>query len=66
MNLNDRAITTEQKQLIIEQLYKIWLTIPELRLGQLIFNATHNNQYHADLFYIEDFELIKIIEKFAK
>jgi len=39
-NLNSaRAHSPEQKRAVIERLYEAWLREPELRFGQLLFNA---------------------------
>ena len=34
-----RAHSPEQKRAVVERLYEAWLREPELRLGQLLFNA---------------------------
>lgn len=51
-----RANTPEQKREVIERLLTLWLEQPELRLGQLIMNTTHN------IYYIEDFDLLDNLE----
>ncbi len=51
-----RAHTPEQKHEIIERLYTVWLTQPELRLGQLI------TSFGRGLYNTEDFDLIIILE----
>lgn len=62
-----RATTPEQKRVVIERLYECWLKQPELRLGQLIVNATYEvHQRSGDIFYVEDEELVKLVEDFVK
>lgn len=50
--MNNRAITVEEKLLVIEKLKNKWLQHPQLRFGQLISNLLVNTD--SDLFYIED------------
>jgi len=49
---------------VLEAVRKIWEKFPDRRLGQLIYNLT---QFHEikekDVFYLEDDELLKKIEK---
>jgi len=52
---------------IIKRLRKVWEKCPDLRLGQLIENA-YNRQIGEgykgkDIYYVEDEQLIKDIEK---
>jgi hypothetical protein len=42
----------------IERLLKVWEANPELRLGQLLHNATHG----VDCFYLYDDEFVKLLE----
>jgi hypothetical protein len=49
---------------IASDLVYMWNKYPNLRLGQLISNAM--NGCGADLFYIEDNELIKRIKDFVE
>ena len=55
-----RASTDEQKRDVIERLYVLWRTHPELRLGQLLGNVS------LDIYYEEDFHLLEILEQFYK
>ena len=51
---------------ILEFLRHIWKKNPDLRLGQLILNCVKDSnemQLHDDLYYLEDEELIKRMEK---
>jgi len=58
-----RAITPEQKAEVLRRLLKAWEQHPKQRLGQFLWNAnTQSNQ--ADLFYVEDYELIEAAEEF--
>mgnify|MGYP001069740887 CR=1 FL=1 len=48
----------------LEKLEEIWKKYPDLRFGQLINNIFAGQQ---NLFYyLEDFEIIEIIEKYYK
>lgn len=62
MEVSGRAHKPEQKRAIIERLYAAWLAKPDLRLGQLIANATHQCTGQDDPFYIEDERLIEALE----
>jgi uncharacterized protein YihD (DUF1040 family) len=44
---------------ILKEIEKIWVTQPDLRLGQLLGNIIRE----PSLYYIEDEELIKILKK---
>jgi hypothetical protein len=58
--MNDkRALTSEQKELLIKRLLVAWNKSSYLRLGQLLSNAAGN-----DLFNIEDQTLIEKVEVF--
>lgn len=43
---------------ILNQLQKIWIEFPDLRLGQLLLNVSAD----PELYYLEDEELIKKLE----
>lgn len=58
--MKERARTTEQKFDVIEHIYNLWLEHPDLRLGQLIGNCLKDQR---DLYYLEDYDLIKILEE---
>lgn len=60
MKIKGRANTPEEKKFIIDKLYYAWLSIPELRLGQLLENA--KPLHLDDMFYIEDEILIQNVE----
>jgi hypothetical protein len=60
--MTGRAETDEQKKHVMDRLLDAWKKIPELRLGQLINNAIGNEQ---NLFYYEDFDLVREAEQFA-
>jgi hypothetical protein len=54
---------------LLENIEKIWLTQPDLRLGQLIsIMSSSFNDYrkNTDLFYFEDKDLEIGIEKYKK
>lgn len=47
-----------------DRLAKAWQQFPDLRFGQFILNIFYEDG--RDLFYIEDDEMIEIIEKYSK
>lgn len=57
-----RAISPEEKRVVIERILKIWEQCPYSRLGQLIVNATRFDY----LFYVEDYILCESLENFQK
>jgi len=58
--MKGRAESTEDKKAIISRLYIAWLKKPQLRLGQLLEVSIPSDR---DLFYVEDYELINLVEK---
>lgn len=66
MDTKDRAVTPEQKRAVIERLYAAWLAKPNLRLGQLIANASFRCDASFDPFFVEDFPLVKAAEAWIK
>lgn len=64
--MKDRAITEEQKKEVLEKIFQFWIKYPEMRLGQLIENARLYIDEGKDLFYIEDYALIEILDQFVK
>lgn len=56
-----RAITPEAKRELVERLLALWLEWPALRLGQLIMNTMRPT--HAQLYNIEDHDLVSKLEK---
>lgn len=52
----------------LDQILAIWLAFPNLRLGQLIENARLTQdmgQTNKDLFFIEDNDLLSMMQRFA-
>lgn len=45
---------------ILNKLEEIWTLFPDLRLGQLLLNVSRD----PELYYLEDEELIKKLEKY--
>lgn len=52
--LDKRANTPEEKRQVLDELYELWITVPELRLGQLLKNVL----IRRSIYYIEDFDLV--------
>ena len=55
---NTRAITTAEKELVINRLRAVWIKNKDLRLGQLIGNV------FEDAYHIEDRQFIDDLENF--
>ncbi len=53
----------ERIPIILEALRKVWEQSPDSRLGQLIANSASIGE--AEIFYIEDDEMLKAIEKLS-
>ena len=54
---------------VLAELHKIWAQFPDLRLGQLIDNATAiaaDSGVNLDLFYVEDEKLLDLLREFEK
>jgi hypothetical protein len=69
-DLPNRAITDQQKEVVMFRILAAWKACPTQRLGQLIDNAMF--QEHAStsrsrpgLFSIEDTDLALVVENFA-
>jgi hypothetical protein len=64
--IKDRAYTIEQKKDITDGLFRLWLLLPEQRLGQLIDNSMYQDNYDInEIFAIEDFELLRSVNRFV-
>ena len=48
---------------VINNIMHEWEKFPDLRLGQLISNSVTTT--NTDLFYLEDEELVKVIQKYV-
>lgn len=65
--MTSRALTPEAKSELLGRLMLAWLTVPDLRLGQLIVNAIgRSDGADSHIFYAEDFDLLRAVESFAK
>jgi hypothetical protein len=51
-------------EIIIEQLRAVWLLEPDLRLGQLVFNASRLSEQDQEIFHIEDDRLAAGLSKY--
>lgn len=54
-----RAETPEEKRIVLERFYTLWMRYPQLRFGQLIKNA-----FLEDIYYVEDEPFIEGLERF--
>jgi len=60
-----RAYTVEEKQAVLRRLEAVWLQYPDMRLGQLLNNATQTAEGEGpDLFYTEDLPLCDEVEEY--
>ena len=67
--MKGRAVTPEQKRELLDRIYEVWCdkSCSELRLGQLIGNATELGWCTGNrLFYVEDSALIDELWQFAR
>jgi hypothetical protein len=48
----------------MEQLINIWKQFPQFRFGQFLFNACNANGH--SIFYIDDSELLYVVQQYAK
>lgn len=55
MDLEDKAITDEEKEEVISAIMDGWKKAPDLRLGQYLANIS----YPFDIFYIGDKKLME-------
>jgi hypothetical protein len=66
--MQGRALTPKDKKAVLDLIYKAWLMLPELRLGQLIDGALSTRpttEPLPDFFYIEDEALANRVEEYA-
>lgn len=51
---------------VLDHILGVWVKHPDLRLGQLLYNATAVGEHHTfqDTFSIEDDKLIQLIQDF--
>jgi hypothetical protein len=48
---------------VLRRLEKVWREHPDLRLGQIVSNATSSIMASTDPFYVEDDQMIDAIER---
>ena len=56
----DRAVSLSQKLDVLDRLYKLWVAHPQMRFMQVLTNALGT----SDMYYMEDFTLIRLLEEF--
>lgn len=49
-------------EIVLSRIGEIWSKHPDLRLGQIIENVRRAHLNERDLFYIEDYDLLRAIE----
>lgn len=52
-------------KVICDALAECWATVPDLRLGQLIYNIM-DNDWRGDIFYPEDHQWLKWIQQYQE
>ena len=65
IQVDGRAVTPDEKRVIVERILRAWQAQPHLRLGQLLTNAVQARGGEGTLFYVEDDVLATIAELFA-
>jgi hypothetical protein len=63
--LSSRAVSDHDKGDVLARIWAAWSEKPDLRLGQLILNAAGEAET-TDIFYTEDYDLLGMIERYAK
>lgn len=72
--MKGRALTPEDKRIVMDRFLVAWLRAPQQRLGQLVDNAVARQRRAEeplqrpngpDLFYIEDERLVEMVEQFT-
>lgn len=63
--VHGRAYSREERRVIVERILAAWQDAPNLRLGQLLVNAT-SSESARDIFYVEDEKLVEFVEKFVR
>lgn len=61
-----RAATPEKKKEVVDRILNAWLDVPNMRLGQFIEDARSYYRNSAPMFYIEDLDIVDILETFAR
>ena len=51
---------------VLKRIGTMWSLCPDLRLGQLLVNSSIMSGGTSDIFYVEDEDLVKIVEKFME
>ena len=52
--------------IVLEEIRRIWLHDPDLRLGQLLMVAVRPKDSCPELFYIEEKDLMKRLEEYSR
>lgn len=52
----------DERKEVINRIYELWSAVPEMRLGQLIDNATHNKS--SGTYFLSDKELVNELENY--
>ena len=53
----------ERIEEVLYKLGELWKKVPDWRLGQLLYNLKQNIKPDSDIFYLEDNELLKQVDK---
>lgn len=63
-HVEGRATLDLQKREVISKILNVWISNPHLRLGQLLVNAMSDPSVKTDIFQIEDYDLMALVEAF--
>jgi hypothetical protein len=62
-----RAISSNDRRTVIDELLKAWEKVPELRFGQFIVNVMTSDYRKMDSFFsVEDMDLVDAAKEFLK
>ena len=59
----DKPRDPERIEEVLYKLGKLWKTVPDWRLGQLLYNLKQNVKPDSDIYYLEDYNLVEQIDK---
>ena len=57
---------SEKIEEVLYRIREVWVRHPSLRLGQLLVSSYQRRNGKVDIFYVEDDELIELVEDLGK
>lgn len=64
--MREAAIRTVEIETILAEIRSAWSSNPELRLGQLLLNATSDYAGWPNIFYLPDSDLLAALERWKQ